>query len=119
VVKRERQRLDEPSDESYDMITIAVGRRTVQDLVSAHARASVGPLVADITGQGEAIAAGIHLGLLSGAPLDECADVAFVFANEANSEIGARAGLPRRSTVAAAWAKYFPGMDLPVWVPSG
>jgi sugar/nucleoside kinase (ribokinase family) len=119
VVKKERHRqlLGEVASEDYDMITIAVGRSSVEDLVSAHARASAEPLVAEVTGQGEAIAAGIHLGLLSGAPLDECADLAFVYANEANSEIGARAGLPRRSTVAAAWAKYFPGVDLPAWVP--
>lgn len=117
VVKRDRQRPGESSVEGYDMITIAVGRSSVEELVSAHARASLEPLVADITGQGEAIAAGIHLGLLSGAPLIECADLAFMFANEANSEIGARSGLPRRSTVEGAWAKYFPGMDLPGWVP--
>jgi sugar/nucleoside kinase (ribokinase family) len=117
IVKRERQRAGEAATEGYDMITIAVGRNSVQDLVSAHARGSLEALVADITGQGEAIPAAVHLGLLSGAPLDECADLAFVFANEVNSEIGARAGLPRRSTVAASWAKYFPGSDLPVWVP--
>ncbi|MGH9210847.1 MAG: PfkB family carbohydrate kinase [Acidimicrobiales bacterium] len=117
VVKRERRRTEERGTEGYDMITIAVGRSTVQDLVSAHARGSLEPIVADISGQGDAIAAAVHLGLLSGAPLDECADLAFVFANEVNAEIGARAGLPRRSTVEAAWAKYFPGSDLPVWVP--
>ena len=115
VVKRER--LGERTTEGYDMITIAVGRSSVEDLVSARARATSLPLVADITGQGEAIAAGVHLGLLSGAPLDECADLALVLADEANLEIGARAGLPRRSTVAAVWAKYFPGVDLPAWVP--
>jgi sugar/nucleoside kinase (ribokinase family) len=117
VVKRKRQRQGDASSDGYDMITIAVGRRSVEDLVSAHARASLEPLVADITGQGEAIAAGVHLGLLSGAPLDECADLAFVLANEANSEMGARSGLPRRSTIADAWGTYFPHMDLPAWVP--
>ena len=119
VVKREghRQRAGEGASEGYEMITIAVGRSSVEDLVSAHARASAEPLVAEITGQSEAIAAGIHLGLLSGAPLGECADIAFVCANEANSEIGARAGLPQRSTVATAWDKYFPGVGLPAWVP--
>jgi ribokinase len=116
VVKRERI-TGEPVSEGYEMITIAVGRRTVEDFVSAHARGSLEPILADITGQGDAIAAAVHLGLLSGAPLDECADLAFVFANETNSEIGARTGLPRRSTVAEAWSKYFPGIDLPVWVP--
>ncbi|HEY3143674.1 MAG TPA: PfkB family carbohydrate kinase [Acidimicrobiales bacterium] len=116
VVKRERQ-VEEKSTEGYEMITIAVGRNTVEDFVSAHARGSLAPIVGDITGQGDAIAAAVHLGLLSGAPLDECADLAFVFANEANSEIGARNGLPRRSTIAAAWEKYFAGVDLPVWVP--
>jgi sugar/nucleoside kinase (ribokinase family) len=117
AVKRERQGTGDPASDSYDMITIVVGRNTVEDLVSAHARGSLEPLVADITGQGEAVAAAVHLGLLSGAPLDECADLAFVLANEVNAEIGARAGLPRRSTVEAAWTKYFPGSDLPVWVP--
>lgn len=117
IVKREPRLVGEDSTEGYDMISIAVGRRSVEDLVSAHARASLEPVVADITGQGEAVAAGIHLGLLGGAPLGECADMAFVFANESNSEIGARPGLPRRSTIAAAWAKYFPGTDLPAWVP--
>jgi sugar/nucleoside kinase (ribokinase family) len=117
VVKRARQPSGKVATETYDMITLAVGRSTVEDLVSAHVRASLEPLVADITGQGEAIAAGIHLGILSGAPLDECADLAFVLANEANSEIGARPGLPRRPTIVGAWAKYFPGMPLPAWVP--
>jgi sugar/nucleoside kinase (ribokinase family) len=119
VVKRIRQRpgLGEASVEDYDMITIAVGRRFVEDLVSDHASAPRNPL-ADITGQGEAVAAGVHLGLLAGAPLDECADAAYVFANEANSEIGARAGLPRRTTVASAWARWLPGRDLPGWVPN-
>lgn len=116
VVKRE-PRLADDSNEGYDMVSVAVGRRSVEDLVSAHARGSLEPLVAEITGQGEAVAAGIHLGLLGGAPLSECADMAYVFANESNSEIGARPGLPRRSTIAAAWAKYFPGTDLPAWVP--
>jgi sugar/nucleoside kinase (ribokinase family) len=117
VVKRERQRTGEGPTEGYDMITVAVGRRAVEDLVSAHARGSLGPVVAEITGQGQAIAAAVHLGLLGGAPLDECADLAFVFANEVNSEIGSRTGLPNRGTVAAAWAKYFAGTDLPAWVP--
>jgi sugar/nucleoside kinase (ribokinase family) len=117
VVKREPRRTGDGGSEGYDMVTIAVGRGSVQDLVSAHARGSPQRLVADITGQGEAIAAAVHMGLLSGAPLDECADLAFVMANEVNTEIGARAGLPRRSTIEAAWLKYFPGGDLPVWVP--
>jgi ribokinase len=116
VTKRERLGGD-PSTEGYDMITIAVGRSTVENFVSAHLRGSLEPIVADITGQGDAIAAAVHLGLLSGAPLDECADLAFVFANESNSEIGARDGLPRRSTVEAAWDRYFDGVEPPVWLP--
>ena len=119
VVKRDRQRpgLGEASAEDYDMITIAVGRSSVEDVASS-LRAPRDPLVSDITGQGEAIAAGVHLGLLSGAPLSECADLAYVFANEANSEIGARSGLPRRSTIAEAWARWLPGVELPAWVPN-
>jgi sugar/nucleoside kinase (ribokinase family) len=117
VAKRERQRIGDGSPEGYDMVTVAVGRRAVEDLVSAHARGSLGPVVAEITGQGQAIAAAVHLGLLAGAPLDESADLAFVFANEVNSEIGSRAGLPSRATVAAAWARYFPSTELPAWVP--
>lgn len=117
VVRREIQPDTEAHTEGDDRITIAVGRRSVQDLVSAPASAVLEPFVVDITGEGQAISAAIHLGLLSGAPLDECADLAFVFASEANSEIGARAGLPRLSTIADTWAKYFPGVDLPDWVP--
>ena len=49
--------------------------------------------------------------------VEEALDLALVLADEANLKIGARAGLPRRSTVAAVWAKYFPGVDLPAWVP--
>jgi len=109
----------EPANEGYEMITIAVGRSTVEDWVSARAPGSLELPFVDSVGQGDAIAAAVHLGLLSGAPLDECADLASVFANEVVSEIGSRAGLPRRSTVAAVWAKYFPRVDLPAWVPSG
>jgi sugar/nucleoside kinase (ribokinase family) len=116
VVNREWHYHAEASGEDHDMITIAVGRGSVQDLVSARARRSPDALLVDITGQGQAVAAGIHLGLLSGAPLHECADLAFVLANEANTEIGSRAGLPQRSTIGDAWAKYFPNMDLPEWV---
>ncbi len=119
VVKRERVFGSERSDqiaEDHDMITIAVGRNTIETIVSAHAR-GIEASVQDITGQGDAVAAAVQLGLLSGAPLDECADLAMVMAHEVNSEIGARTGLPRRSTIAAAWAKYFPHVELPVWVP--
>jgi len=116
AVKREREPPGGSPSASYDMITLAVGRGTVEEMVSSRNRAPGDPFVADITGQGDAVAAGVHLGLLSGARLDECADVAFMIANEANAEIGSRAGLPRRSTVADAWVKYFPGAGLPAWV---
>lgn len=102
--------------DTEDVITLAVGRSSIEDLAAVGPRASLVPLVADITGETDAIAAGVHLGLLHGAPLTECVDVAFVLANEANSEIGCRAGLPRTSTVAAAWDKYFPDVELPPWV---
>jgi sugar/nucleoside kinase (ribokinase family) len=120
VVKRERATGGERSDQipdEYDMITIAVGRQTIETIVSTHGRGAMDQPILDITGQGDAIAAAVHLGLLSGAPLDECADLAMVFANETNSEIGARTGLPRRSTMASSWGRYFPHTELPVWVP--
>jgi sugar/nucleoside kinase (ribokinase family) len=117
VVKRDRQRggAGEPA-EPYELITIAVGGSSVEDMVSAGAARF--PAAAEITGEGQAIAAGVHLGLLGRAPLDECADLAFVFANAANSQLGARTGLPRRSDVAAAWETWLPGQVLPAWVPN-
>jgi hypothetical protein len=121
VVKRPRHAEGqlEPSTEGYEMITIAVGRRSVEELVSARVPASSGVGIIDNIGQGDAIAAAVHLGLLRGGPLDECANLASVLANEVASEIGTRAGLPYRSTIRPAWAKYFPLVDLPPWVPTG
>jgi sugar/nucleoside kinase (ribokinase family) len=121
VVKRPRHAEGqlEPSTEGYEMITIAVGRRSVEELVSARVPASSGVGIIDNIGQGDAIAAAVHLGLLRGGPLDECANLASVLANEVAAEIGTRAGLPYRSTIRPAWAKYFPLVDLPPWVPTG
>lgn len=118
VVKRDRQLgalggMGEAA-EPHETITIAVGGSSVEDMVSAGA-ARV-PAAVEITGEGQAIAAGVHVGLLGGAPLDECADLAFVFANAANARFGARTGLPRRSDVAQAWENWLPGQEVPAWV---
>lgn len=108
----------EPSTEGYEKIVVAAGQATVEYQASARAPASPLEAVEDGTGQGDAIAAAVHAGLLRGAPLDECADLASVFANEVVSEIGARNGLPSAKIVAQSWAKYFPGRELPAWLMS-
>jgi sugar/nucleoside kinase (ribokinase family) len=102
--------------QGLDFVTLAVGRSSVEDLVSTQARGSLVAGVQDSTGAGDAMAAGVHLGLLSGASAAECADLAFLLAMEVTSEVGTRSGLPRRSALGPAWARYFPGAEVPSWL---
>lgn len=102
--------------QGLDFVTLAVGRTSVEDLVSTQARGSLLGGVQDSTGAGDAMAAGVQFGLLNGASAAECADLAFLLAMEVTSEVGTRSGLPRRSALAAAWARYFPGAAIPRWI---
>jgi sugar/nucleoside kinase (ribokinase family) len=102
--------------QGLDFVTLAVGRTSVEDLVSTQARGSLVAAVQDSTGAGDAMAAGVHFGLLGGASAAECADLAFLLAMECTSEVGTRSGLPRRSALGAAWARYFPGAAIPSWL---
>jgi ribokinase len=102
--------------QGLDFVTLAVGRTSVEDLVSTQARGSLLGGVQDSTGAGDAMAAGVQFGLLNGASAAECADLAFLLAMEVTSEVGTRSGLPRRSALAAAWARYFPGAAIPPWI---
>jgi sugar/nucleoside kinase (ribokinase family) len=102
--------------QGLDFVTLAVGRSSVEDLVSTQARGSLVAGVQDSTGAGDAMAAGVHFGLLNGATAAECADLAFLMAMECTSEVGTRSGLPRRSALGPAWARYFPGAEIPAWL---
>jgi sugar/nucleoside kinase (ribokinase family) len=102
--------------QGLDFVTLAVGRSSVEDLVSTQARGSLVAGVQDSTGAGDAMAAGVHFGLLNGASPAECADLAFLMAMECTSEVGTRSGLPRRPALAPAWARYFPGAAVPSWL---
>jgi sugar/nucleoside kinase (ribokinase family) len=102
--------------QGLDFVTLAAGRGSVEDLVSTQARGSLVAGVQDSTGAGDAMAAGVHFGLLNGASPGECADLAFLLAMECTSEVGTRSGLPRRAGLAPAWARYFPGAAIPSWL---
>jgi len=102
--------------QGLDFVTLAVGRGSVEDLVSTQARGSLVAGVQDSTGAGDAMAAGVHFGLLNGASAAECADLAFLLAMECTSEVGTRSGLPRRAALGPAWVRYFPGAAIPSWL---
>jgi sugar/nucleoside kinase (ribokinase family) len=102
--------------QGLDFVTLAAGRTAVEDLVSTQARGSLVAGVQDSTGAGDAMAAGVQFGLFNGASAAECADLAFMMAMEVTSEVGARAGVPRPAALPSAWARYFPGAEVPRWM---
>ncbi|MEA2137754.1 MAG: hypothetical protein QOG56_904 [Solirubrobacteraceae bacterium] len=61
----------------------------------------------DSTGAGDAMAAGLHVGLLDGADLQECVNIAFVMAMEVSNAAGARAGQPDLQRLKEAWELWF------------
>jgi hypothetical protein len=61
----------------------------------------------DSTGAGDAMAAGLHVGLLDGADLQECVNIAFVMAMEVSNAAGARAGQPDLQRLKKAWELWF------------
>lgn len=61
----------------------------------------------DSTGAGDAMAAGLHVGLLYGADLQDCINIAFVMAMEVSNAPGARAGQPDVQRLKEAWGLWF------------
>lgn len=113
LVKRYRSALSGAPEAGY--LTIASGRCGLEEVIGTQAR--IGPTkrrsVRDSTGAGDAMAAGLHFGLLHGASLAECADLAYLMARLVSDHIGGRDGQPTADRLHAAWATQFPGVAAP------
>lgn len=117
LVKKHRM----PGEESkevlgFETMAVAAGRHAVEDLVSPQAPHWRVPVLADTTGAGDAMAAGLHYGMLNGASAADCVDLAYVMAMAASSDYGCRAGLVREDVLPDAWQQYLPAADLPGWL---
>jgi sugar/nucleoside kinase (ribokinase family) len=87
-----------------ESLFLAVGREDLED--TAEPRLAEGVRIRgraeDSTGMGDAVAAGVMLGLLEGASLEKCANMAFAIAEFASRKLGARSGLPSARQLRAA-----------------
>ncbi|HWC10816.1 MAG TPA: PfkB family carbohydrate kinase [Acidimicrobiales bacterium] len=113
LVKRYRSELKGEHRPEY--LTIASGRYGLEEVIGTQARIGFrnqSP-VTDSTGAGDGMAAALHFGLLRGASLAECADLAFLLATMVSDHVGARAGQPTRDDLGAAWQHHFPGVAEP------
>jgi sugar/nucleoside kinase (ribokinase family) len=79
-----------------EQLDMACGRTTLETVVPPQARATGANVrqLLDTTGAGDALAAGVLLGLLEERTLHECADFAYLMAVQASRRFGARDGLP-------------------------
>ncbi len=118
LVKRFRSALSGQPEAGY--LTIASGRCGLEEVIGTQAR--IGPTkrrsVRDSTGAGDAMAAGLHFGLLHGASLAECADLAYLMATLVSDHIGGRDGQPTATRLHAAWTTHFPGVAPPAALAS-
>ncbi len=113
LVKRYRSELE--SEHRPEYLTLASGRYGLEEIIGTQARIGVrnqAP-VKDSTGAGDGMAAALHFGLLRGASLAECADLAFLLATLISDHVGARAGQPTMDDLAVAWQRHFPGVAEP------
>jgi sugar/nucleoside kinase (ribokinase family)/DNA-binding SARP family transcriptional activator len=113
LVKRYRSELKGEHRPEY--LTIASGRYGLEEIIGTQARIGFrnqSP-VKDSTGAGDGMAAALHFGLLRGASLAECADLAFLLATMVSDQIGARAGQPTTDDLRVAWRHHFPGVSEP------
>lgn len=67
----------------------------------------------DRTGVGDALAAGVLLGLFHQRPLNECADIAFMMATSESGALGARTHLPTLDQLRVRWAWLDTALSLP------
>jgi sugar/nucleoside kinase (ribokinase family) len=63
--------------------------------------------VTDSTGAGDAVAAGIHVGLTLNLEIAQCADIAVLLAGIVSEHVGARAGQPSLASFRDRWAEQF------------
>jgi ribokinase len=86
-----------------EQAAIACGKTEVEQVIPTQARAlrSDVPSPIDATGAGDAMAAGVLYGLLTGRSLSQCADLAFAMGASATSGLGARSGLPTEQGLAS------------------
>lgn len=113
LVKRYRSELKGEHRPEY--LTIASGRYGLEEIIGTQARIGFrnqSP-VKDSTGAGDGMAAALHFGLLRGASLAECADLAFLMATTVSDHVGARAGQPTMDDLHVAWRHHFPGVAEP------
>jgi sugar/nucleoside kinase (ribokinase family) len=113
LVKRPRSQL--AAEHRPEYLTIASGRSGLEEVIGTQARIGFRnqSSVKDSTGAGDAMAAGLHFGLLRGASLAECADLAFLMATLVSDHVGGRAGQPTVDELRTAWRSYFPGVAEP------
>jgi ribokinase len=81
-----------------EYLSIASGTTALEDLVPTRGRLDRHTLqdCVDATGAGDALMAGVLVGLLEGMEPDICADLAFTMAHAASRGVGARTTLPNR-----------------------
>ncbi|MDQ3997222.1 MAG: PfkB family carbohydrate kinase, partial [Gemmatimonadota bacterium] len=110
LIKRYRSELEGEHRPEY--LTISSGRYGLEEIIGTQARIGFRnqSRVTDSTGAGDGMAAALHFGLLRGAPLPECADLAFLFARLVSERVGARAGQPTVDELRLAWQRHFPGV---------
>lgn len=113
LVKRYQSAVSQEREAGY--LTIASGRSGIEEVVGTQARIAVKNElpVKDSTGAGDAMAAGLHFGLLHGSSLRECADLSFLLATMVSDHIGARDGQPALNQLRLGWRAYFPGVAEP------
>ncbi|WP_285747834.1 PfkB family carbohydrate kinase [Lentzea sp. NBRC 105346] len=82
---------------------LGCGRRALDEFVRADDCHSRGQRL-DRTGVGDALAAGLMLGLFYQRPLNECADIAFAMAIAESAAYGARTHLPTLADLRGRWS---------------
>jgi len=100
---------------SDEYVTVACGRTEVETIVGPQQRAPFAERweVNDTTGVGDAMAAAVQAGLLCGATLSQCADLAHALAMSVSQHVGARPGLLQRKELAQYWTVHFHRARLP------
>jgi sugar/nucleoside kinase (ribokinase family) len=98
-----------------DYVAVAFGRTSMEGFAQPDGELSHHDIL-DATGAGDALAAGMLFGLLRGAEPGEAANFAYVMALSASSGVGARSGLPDKSSVVEHWRRHLPASPLPRWL---
>lgn len=108
-----RSRTTSPVDRGRrDYVTLAIGRSQLEEVHKPNPVLSRERDV-DSTGAGDAMAAGVQFALLHSLDAKQCVDLALVMGLEASAAVGARARLPDRPSLTAAWRRHFgTGLEL-------